>query len=55
VFWPFKKEERAFKKKVGLANHEARIGNNGTQAHYRLKYRRKQGRCGDTNINGSTH
>jgi len=42
-------------RKVRLDNHVARIGNNGTQAHYRLKYSRKRGRCGNTNINGSTY
>jgi hypothetical protein len=37
-------------RKVDLAKHDARIGNNGNQAHYRLKYSRKRRRCRDANI-----
>jgi len=42
-------------RKVSLDNHVARIGNYRTQAHYRLKYRRQRGRCGNTGMKGSTY
>jgi hypothetical protein len=42
-------------RKENLDKHIARTGNYVTQPHYRLKYRRKRGRCEDKKLNGSTY